>query len=108
LPKKPRKEEAADPRLTGTTYQIYRYMLKRREPVGISQVQKDLSLASSSVSEYHLKKLTVMGLIREDQGGYVVDKVVLDNVIRIRRVAIPSQTAHVAFFVTTIDLQGML
>ncbi len=79
-------------------------MLKRREPVGISQVQKDLSLSSSSVSEYHLKKLVQMGLIREEQGGYVVDKVVLDNLIRIRRVAIPSQTAYVTFFGTTLAI----
>lgn len=43
-----------------------------------------------------------MGLIREEQGGYVVDKVVLDNVIRIRRVAIPSQIAYVTFFGTTL------
>ncbi len=39
-----------------------------------------------------------MGLIREEQGGYVVDKVVLENVIRIRRVSIPIQAAYIAFF----------
>lgn len=39
-----------------------------------------------------------MGLVREEQGGYLVDKVVLENIIRIRRVSIPIQSAYVAFF----------
>lgn len=77
-------------------------MLKQRNPVGISQVQKDLELSSSSVSEYHLKKLVQLGLIREDQGGYIVEKVVLDNIVRIRRISIPVQTAYVTFFAATL------
>lgn len=32
-----------DPYLKGTTYKIYRYMLKQGEPIGISKVQKDLA-----------------------------------------------------------------
>jgi predicted transcriptional regulator len=104
LPDKPRKGDGDryDAHLTGTTYSIYRYMVKRRTPVGVSEVQKELGLSSSSVSQYHLKKLEQLGLIREDQGGYVIDKVILDNVIRIRRVAIPSQTAYATFFGSTL------
>lgn len=105
MPEEPPKDEAGnenDPRLTGTTHRIYRYMMKKRNPVGISQVQKDLALSSSSVAEYHLKKLLQLGLIREDRNGYVVDKVVLDNVIRIRRISIPVQTAYATFFAATL------
>ena len=90
--------------LKGTTYRVYRYILKQRKPVGISDVQKSLGLSSSSVSEYHIKKLLKVGLIREEQGGYIVDKVVFENVIRIRRVALPAQTAYVFFFATTLLL----
>jgi DNA-binding transcriptional ArsR family regulator len=91
-----------DPYLKGTTYKVYRYMLRHKDPVGISQVQKDLGLSSSSVSQYHLKKLLKLGLIREEQGGYVVDKVVLENVVRIRRTSIPVQTGYVLFFSVTL------
>jgi hypothetical protein len=73
-------------------------MLKQREPVGISEIQRGVGLSSPSVSQYHVRKLLQLGLIREEQGGYLVDKVILENVIRIRRVSIPIQTAYVAFF----------
>jgi DNA-binding Lrp family transcriptional regulator len=77
-------------------------MLKRSAPVGISEVQKSLGLSSPSVSQYHIKKLLRLGLIREEQGGYVIDKMVLENVVRIRRVSIPTQTGYVAFFGVTL------
>jgi DNA-binding transcriptional ArsR family regulator len=78
-------------------------MLKQRKPVGISQLQEALQLSSPSVSEYHIKKLVQMGLVREEQAGYVVDKVVFDNVIRLRRVSIPIQAGYVIFFVMTLS-----
>ena len=107
MPDKPPRDISSssssyDPYLKGTAYRVYRYMLKQREPVGISQVQKALGLSSSSVSEYHIKKLLDMGLVREDQGGYVVDKVVLDNIVRIRMISIPVQTGYVIFFGVTL------
>jgi len=94
--------EAIDSHLKGTTYRVYRFILKQRAPVGVSEVQRGLGLSSPSVSQYHLKKLMEFGLIREEQGGYVVDKVVIDNIIRIRKVSIPLQTAYVAFFGVTL------
>ena len=100
MPDKPLKEAESsyDPYLRGTTYKVYRYLLKSRDPVGISQVQKALGLSSSSVSEYHVKKLLRLGLIREEGGGYVVDKVVLENVVRLGRVSVPVQTGYAVFF----------
>jgi len=77
-------------------------MLKQGAPVGISEVQKGMGLSSPSVAQYHLRKLVRLGLVKEEQGGYVVDKVTLENVIRIRRVSIPVQTAYVAFFGVTL------
>lgn len=93
-----------DAYLKGTTYRVYRFMLRQRKPVGISDIQKAIGLSSSSVSEYHVKKLLRLGLIREEQAGYVVDRVVLDNVIRIRRISIPIQIAYVSFFSVTLLL----
>jgi DNA-binding transcriptional ArsR family regulator len=100
-----RQKEGNDPpdiQLHGTTYRVYRYMIKRRQPVGVSQVQKELGLSSSSVSEYHLKKLLEMGLIRKEQEGYEIDKVVLDNIIRLNRLSIPIEAAYVTFFLATL------
>ena len=96
--------EPSDTRLSGTTYKVYRYLLKQAAPVGISELQKGMGLSSPSVAQYHIRKLLKLGLVKEEQGGYVVDKVVLENVIRIRRVSIPVQTAYVAFFGVTLAI----
>jgi predicted DNA-binding transcriptional regulator len=104
MPAPPGKEFESfyDPHLKGTTYRVYRYMVKSREPVGISAVQTALGLSSSSVSEYHIKKLLRLGLIKEVQGGYLVDKVVLDNMVRIMRISIPIQVGYIIFFGVTL------
>lgn len=96
----PRKDvsKISNAYLKGTTYRVYTYMAKQSRAVGISDIQKALGLSSPSVSQYHVRKLLQLGLIREEQGGYVIDKMVLENVIRIRRISIPVQAAFVAFF----------
>jgi DNA-binding transcriptional ArsR family regulator len=91
----------SDAYLKGTTYRVYRYLLKQGRPVGISDVQRGMNLSSPSVAQYHIRKLLRLGLIREEQEGYVIDKMVLENIIRIRRVSIPTQTAYLAFFGVT-------
>jgi DNA-binding transcriptional ArsR family regulator len=93
-----------DAYLKGTTYRVYRFMLRQRDPVGISDIQKALGLSSSSVAEYHVGKLLQMGLVKDEKGGYVIDKVVVDNVVRIRRVSVPVQTAYVLFFAVTLSM----
>jgi DNA-binding transcriptional ArsR family regulator len=98
----PERDQSSDTHLSGTTYKVYHYLLKQNSPVGISELQKGMGLSSPSVSQYHIRKLLRLGLVKEEQGGYVVDKVVLENVIRIRRVSIPFQTAYVAFFGVTL------
>ena len=59
-------------------------------------------MSSPSVAQYHVKKLLQAGLIREEEGGYVVDKNVFENVIRIRRSVIPIQVAYSVFFSTML------
>ena len=100
----PQKVPAEPPEsyLKGTTYRVYRLMLKQGKPLGISEIQRDLGLSSPSVAQYHIRKLLQFGLIKEDQLGYVVDKVVVENVFRIKRVSIPVQTTYVAFFGVTL------
>jgi predicted DNA-binding transcriptional regulator len=93
---------AGEDSLKGTTLRVYRLLLKSRAPMGIHDVQRALELSSASVAQYHIRKLQDMKLIKEEQGGYVIDKVVFENVIRIRRTAIPLQTAYVAFFAASL------
>ena len=100
----PRDDSGSIPNLElrGTTYRVYRHMLRRRKPLGISDIQKELGLSSPSVAQYHVRKLLQLGLIKEEQGGYIVDKVVLENIIRIKRISVPVQTAYIAFFGVTL------
>jgi DNA-binding transcriptional ArsR family regulator len=95
------KKQALEP-LQGTTLKVYRFIHRQGHPVGVHEIQKTLRMASPSTAHYHLEKLLASGLIREEGGGYVVDKVFLDNYIRIRRTAIPLQAALAAFFATSL------
>lgn len=88
--------------LVGTTLTVYRYLYREAKPQGIRDVQKGLGLSSPSVAQYHVKKLLQAGLIKEEEGGYVVDKNVFQNVIRIRRSVIPIQVAYSVFFATLL------
>lgn len=72
------------------------------EPASIRDVQRGLGLSSPSVAEYHLKKLLRSGLVQEGQGGYVVDRTVWQNMIRMRRTIIPFQGVYSVFFAAAI------
>jgi DNA-binding transcriptional ArsR family regulator len=75
--------------LRGTTLDIYRFLLKRNEPVGAREVQRALNLSSPSLATYHLSKLEDTGLIRKEDGGFRINKIVLEDSVRIRRFLIP-------------------
>jgi predicted DNA-binding transcriptional regulator len=95
-------EKIDETSLRGTTLKVYRFMLRSKTPVGIHDVQRALGLSSPSVAQYHIRKLLSLALVREEGEGYVVDRVVFDNVIRIRRTAVPLQTAYVAFYASSL------
>lgn len=95
------KKEQYEP-ISGTTYRVYKYVFKAGLPVGIYDIQRGLKLSSPSVAQYHVKKLVQLGLIKEEPRGYVIDKVVFDNIIRVRRMAVPVQVAYVAFFAVVL------
>lgn len=93
--------EVSHGELKGTTLRVYRYMYKSANAVRVNDVQRALGLSSPSVAQYHIKKLLDFGLIREEQDGYVIDRVIYSNVIRVRRTSIPLQAAYAAFFVAS-------
>jgi hypothetical protein len=96
-----RKEGKGD-ELKGTTLRVYKYLLRAGKPTRISDLQHGLQVSSPSLIQYHLKKLLDLGLVREEQTGYIVEKVVVESVFRIRRTLIPFQFAYVVFFILTL------
>jgi predicted DNA-binding transcriptional regulator len=90
--------------LKGTTLRIYRFMYKEGRPMGLHEIQRALGLSSASIPQYHINKLMAAGLVKEQEGGggYYVDRLVFENMIRIRRSLIPFQTTYTIFFCTTL------
>lgn len=92
--------KGADGVLEGTTRRVFRFVYRQRGPVGIRDVQRGLGLSSPSVAHYHIAKLLRAGLVREAGEGYVVDKAVFEDMVRVRKTVVPIQTAYAAFFLT--------
>jgi DNA-binding transcriptional ArsR family regulator len=97
------RENNPDSDLKGTTLRVYKLLLREGKALRVTEIQRTLSLSSASVAQYHLDKLLNMGLIQEEQSGFIVVRVVIENVIRIRRRLIPIQAAYVAFFTFTLS-----
>ena len=76
-------------------------MYKEGRPLGVYEVQRGVGLSSPSVAHYHIRKLLSSGLVQEREGGFAVDKILFENMIRIRRSLIPLQTTFAIFFATT-------
>lgn len=95
-------KDAPASRLSGTTLKVYRLLYKEGKPLGLFEVQKKASLSSPSVARYHLDKLLNQGLVTEKDGGFVVERTVFENMIRIKRSLIPLQTTFLIFFGTTL------
>lgn len=91
--------------LSGTTLRVYRYLYRKGKPSGIREIQRELSLSSTSVAEYHVNKLLSMGLAKETLDSmYFVDAIVFENMLRIRRSLIPVQIGYLAFFATSLGI----
>ncbi|MGI0080848.1 MAG: helix-turn-helix domain-containing protein [Nitrososphaerales archaeon] len=91
--------------LNGTTLRVYRFLYRSGEPQGIHDVQNGLHLSSSSVAAYHIKKLLEVGLIRQavdDSTKYFVDRLIFENMIRIKKSLIPLQIGYLAFFASAV------
>lgn len=95
-------ESSSSDILEGTTRKVFRFVYRQREPVGIHDVQRGLGLSSPSVAHYHISKLLKAGLLKEEGSGYVVEKTVFENMIRVRRTVLPLQTGYAAFFLTAL------
>jgi hypothetical protein len=49
-----------------------------------------------------MNKLEEAGLIKKEANGYVADRIVLENVVRLRRILIPRNFFYMIFFITSL------
>lgn len=88
--------------LRGLTLKVYRFILKNDKPVGIRGVQRALNLSSPTLALYHMNKLEEAGFIKKELNGYVADRIILENLIRLRGVLIPRNFFYTVFLVTSL------
>ena len=88
--------------LRGLALKVYRFILKNDKPVGIREVQRGLNLSSPTLALYHMNKLEEAGLIKKEANGYVVDRIILQNLIRLRRILIPRNFFYMIFLITSL------
>ncbi len=93
--------------LKGKTLQVYLYMVKKKEAVGVREVQRDLGFSSPSVANYHIEKLVELALVSQDEYGryFVVQKVqigVLQAFVNIGGLTVPRLSFFAAFFTTML------
>ena len=88
--------------LRGLTLKVYRFILKNDKPVGIREVQRALHLSSPTLALYHINKLEEACFIKRELNGYVADRIILENLIRLRGVLIPRNFFYTVFLVTSL------
>jgi DNA-binding transcriptional ArsR family regulator len=94
--------------LRGKTAQVYKYALKMGKPIGVREVQRALKLSSPRLAAYHLERLEEAGLLRQTPEGYVVDKVVLENFLRLQGLLVPKYFFFFVFFAAATIFQLIL
>ena len=82
------EKESADA-LKGTALDIYRLLLKTNKPLGIREIQRILKLSSPSIAQHHLARLEAACLVKREWGDYVINRVALENCVKISRFLIP-------------------
>lgn len=93
--------------LRGLTLKVYKFILGNDKPVGIREVQRALNLSSPTLALYHMNKLEETGFIKKELDGYVADRIVLENFVRLRRVLIPRNFFYTVFLVTSLIFLGV-
>ena len=80
-------------------------MLKSNKPLGIRELTRALKLSSPSVAQHHLTRLESLGLIKHEGGNYIVNRVMLENCIKISRFLIPRYFFYLLFVVVVLVLE---
>ncbi|RJS89485.1 transcriptional regulator [Candidatus Bathyarchaeota archaeon] len=56
-------------RISGTTWEVYLYILTSERPQGVREIWRALNLSSPSLAQYHVNKLLDLGLIEATSEG---------------------------------------
>jgi DNA-binding transcriptional ArsR family regulator len=73
--------------------------------LGVREIQRQLNLSSPSVVQYHLEKLARAGLLRREKGNYVINKVLLENYVKISRFLVPRYLFYTIFAISLLIIQ---
>jgi hypothetical protein len=100
-------EEEYDDLLHGTTLEVYKFLLKASEPVGVRELQRALDFSSPSISAHHLTKLEEWGICSKTTSNkYELTKKVkvrvLKHFVMIKGQFLPRFAFHVAFFTSML------
>lgn len=67
----------------GTAYGVFVYLLERKEPVSIGELQRELRLPSPDLASHHLKDLVRLGLVKKgSKDEFLVANGVKTDVLR--------------------------
>jgi DNA-binding transcriptional ArsR family regulator len=91
--------------LKGTALDIYRLLLKANKPLGIREIQRTLKLSSPSIAQHHLARLEEACLVKREYGDYVINRVELENCVKISRFLIPRHFLYLVFAVAVLVLE---
>ncbi|MCL2173175.1 MAG: ArsR family transcriptional regulator [Candidatus Bathyarchaeota archaeon] len=105
--KKQTDKDTTEP-LQGTQNDVYRFILTHNKRVGIREIARELDMSSPSVAQHHLNKLEEMELIKREWGGYVINKIVLRNHIKINRFLIPRSLLYLLFSISALIAELIL
>jgi DNA-binding Lrp family transcriptional regulator len=94
--------------LRGLTLKVYKVVLRSDKPIGIREVQRALNLSSPTLALYHVNKLEEAGLIKKELNGYVADRVILENLVRFRRILIPRNLFYTIFLTSSLVMLAVL
>ncbi len=91
--------------LKGNALEIYRLLLRSQKPLGVREIQRRLNLSSPGVAQWHLSKLEDAGFVKHEMGNYVVNKIMLDNCIKIGRFIVPRYLFYSVFMAIVLIIE---
>jgi repressor of nif and glnA expression len=97
--------DEAEDMLRGTTLEVYRFLLKSSRPLGAREIQRALKFSSPSLAVYHLSKLEEIGLVKKENGEFMVIKNLLEDCVRISRFLIPRYLFYAVFSVLALMVE---
>jgi hypothetical protein len=87
--------------LEGNTLNVYAFIVRADEPVGVRDVTRGVELSSTSVAHHHLQKLENIGLIEKNSYGQysLKTKTPIDGYMWVGKSLVPRLMLYSFFFI---------